>query len=111
MHFTTSPAELQLSGPAAQRYEVLADTSARPAIGAANVGGNFGMDVVTNPGASSDPSVIDFSGRASSFPAVGQVPIFPDLLVQISASAPTGFVEAVTVQVDALHAPSKALVL
>jgi hypothetical protein len=101
VHFTTSPAELSLADPSLQVFEVLTHTYARAGVVAANVGGDFGMDTVTTPGASSSPTNMDLLSEVSSFGPLGQVPIGPAVGVNTFSTTPDGHTQVVSVQVDA----------
>ncbi len=98
---TTSAAALELADISLQTFQVLTNTNARPGIVAANSGGDFGMDTVSMPDASSTPSAMLLSSATSSFEPIGQVPIAPAVEVQTFSTTPDGHAEVVSVQIDA----------
>jgi hypothetical protein len=101
---TTSAASLSVADALLQQFQVLTDTSARPGVFAANVGGDFGVDTGTTPGASSTPAAMTVLPGASTFAPVGQVTIDPAVEVITFATTPAGHMETISVQVDATPA-------
>jgi len=101
---TTSAAALSLGDASLQNIEVLTNTNAHPGLVAANVGGDFGMDTTTTPGATSDPTKMTVVAASGSFGPLGQVLIAPPVEVQTFASTPAGHIEVINVQVDATPA-------
>ncbi|MBW2387514.1 MAG: hypothetical protein JRG89_03680 [Deltaproteobacteria bacterium] len=98
---TTSPAIFSLADASLQTIEVLTNTNARPGLNAANLGGDFGIDTLTTPGVTVDPSAMTITQAAASFLPLGQISIAPPVEVQTFVTTPGGHTEVVSVQVDA----------
>ncbi|MFQ5415418.1 MAG: hypothetical protein ACE5FL_00070 [Myxococcota bacterium] len=98
---TTSAAELELAQPAMQLFDVLRGTTGRPGVRASNIGGDFGMDAWTTPGASSDPLSLTLGGGDVSTVPTGQMLTYPPVVVTALPAAAVGHMEVVAVQVDA----------
>jgi hypothetical protein len=98
---TTSNAILSVADSVVQNFEVLTGTTARPGLVAANTGGNFGMVTITTPGAAANPAEMNFSPATSAFDPQGQTAIAPALEVQTFATTPPGYVDTISIQVDA----------
>jgi hypothetical protein len=84
---TTSPPELGVAASAEQTFQVLYQTTGRPGILAANVGGNYGIDITTSPGTSSNPSVATFGSGTPATGVPGQSFGLPTIAITAGASA------------------------
>lgn len=83
VHFTTSPAELELADARAQVFEVLTGTLAYPGMFAANLGGFFGMNATATPAQTANRFQIAVKGSSAGSVASGQSLIHP--LIEIVA--------------------------
>ncbi len=100
---TTSAPELGVGVAAEQMVQVLAGTTGRPALLAANVGGNFSINVSTSPGASSNPAAVTFGAGSSSNAITGQTLALPTVAVTASAAAANGATAISNVSVTATN--------
>ncbi|MBI4717171.1 MAG: hypothetical protein HY763_05155 [Planctomycetes bacterium] len=100
---TTSPPELAVATGAEQMFQVLAQTTGRPGVLAANVGGNYGINMATSPGASSNPSVVTFAPGTSALGVAGQAYGLPMVAITPGASAAHGSSASATVTVTATN--------
>ena len=85
---TTSPPELSVALGTIKTVEVLAETTYAYGLLAANVGGDYGIDVTATPGASSDPSVATFSVGPPVSNVPGQSYATPQVNVTGQPTAP-----------------------
>ncbi len=98
---TTSPPELSLASDATKTYDILAGTTANVALRAANVGGDYPIDLSVSAGASSNPSVATFGGGADASAIAGQAYGLPELALTGQPSSPQGASASATVTVTA----------
>lgn len=84
---TTSAPELSVALAAEQSFAVLSQTTGRPGILTANIGGDFGIDIVAAPGNSSDPLVATFSTGDPVTDLRGQSLGFPTIAITPGAAA------------------------
>ncbi|NOT00182.1 MAG: hypothetical protein HOP29_06100 [Phycisphaerales bacterium] len=101
---TTTPPELGVAGSIEQSVQVLADTTGRPGILAANVGGNYPVNLSTAAGASSNSLVATFAAGSSATGVPGQTLGFPTVAVTVAPGATHGAVADATVTVTANNA-------
>ncbi|MEE8558344.1 MAG: hypothetical protein V3T14_10715, partial [Myxococcota bacterium] len=99
--FTTSSPELSVADAALQVFEVIAGTTGRPGLRAANAGGDFPLEVSATPGVSSNPLIMTFASGDSGIAAVGQTEAFPKIEASVPLSAADGATVTVTVEVAA----------
>ncbi len=100
VHLQTSPAELDLALDSAQLFEVLAGTTGRPGIRAANSGGNFPLSATAIPGPGGLAGVVYGTGGPTAS-VLGNTPVHPQVLVSAGASVPHGSQETIAVTVTA----------
>lgn len=84
---TNSAPELSVASGPEQSFGVLAGTTAHPAVLAANVGGNFGIDVSIAAGASSNPAAATFGGGTAATGILGQKLALPTVSIAVPLSA------------------------
>lgn len=98
---TTSPPELGVAKAVEQSFEVLKQTTGRPGVLAANVGGNFGINISSAAGASNNPNVATFGPGSPANGVGGQSLGFPSVAVTPAANAAHGQTASATVTVTA----------
>ena len=84
---TTSPAELGLAKSIEHSVQVIAGTTGRPGLLAANAGGNFAINLSTSAGASSNASIATFAAGTPVNGVPGQTLAFPTVGVTANAGA------------------------
>lgn len=87
---TTDGASLSVLVESLKVFDVLTDTTARPSPKSANIGGNFGMSFSTTSYEMTDAPNISVAGATSESGPKGQVRVFPEFAVSVSASAVPG---------------------
>ena len=87
---TTSPPELGVAAIAEQSFMVLSQTTGRPAVLSANVGGDFPIDMTVSGAASSNASVATFSAGDADLGVPGQMFGLPTLTITAAAGASDG---------------------
>lgn len=100
---TTSPPRLSLADAAVQQFQVLAGTTGRPGIIAANVGGDFGIDVSASSAASSNPAAATFTAGDMATVNTGQTLVHPTVAVIVDLAATDGDVATAPVTVSATN--------
>lgn len=90
--FTTSPPELALARESLQILDVIAGTTSRPGMRAANAGGDFAMQASATPGPSSDPSIVSVGPGEPDVALQGQTTVSP----RIEATAPLDAIDGST---------------
>lgn len=100
---TTDAPELSVAGASEQVFAVLAGTSARPGVLCANSGGNYGISIAAQPGASSNPSAATFLSEGVVAGVMGQSIAFAPLGIQAPLSAIAGDAATATVTVSATN--------
>jgi hypothetical protein len=100
VHFTTSPAELEVALAGRQSFEVLAGTTGRPAVFATNRGGSFALSATATPGPGTLAGVA-YASDGPSAPAFGGASVHPRVAVSAAASVPHGATDTITVGVIA----------
>ncbi|RME37795.1 MAG: hypothetical protein D6788_08705 [Planctomycetota bacterium] len=98
---TNTPPELGLGASAIKIVDILAGTTAPMRVIAANVGGNFPIDVTATPGPSSDPTIATFGSGDPALGVLGQEAAFPTLTVTVPTTAPDGATAQADVTVSA----------
>ena len=86
VHLLLSPPELELALPAGQSFDVLAGTTGRPGIRAANRGGNFSMSAAAVPGPAGNPN-FSYAIGSPAAGVLGQTPLYPQIEVSVSGAA------------------------
>jgi hypothetical protein len=99
---TTTPPELSVTN-VAQSFTVLAGTTAHPGMLCANVGGNFGINLVTSAGASSNPAAGTFGAGAALTNAPGQSLALAPVAITVPLSAAANAASSATVTVTATN--------
>lgn len=87
---TTSPAELALTIFTGSTTSVLVDTTARPDVTAANLGGNVAMTLVTAPSRTPVVPHITVAGMTKLAGATGQTTVHPQIEIDVPAATPAG---------------------
>jgi hypothetical protein len=100
---TTTAPELGVARALEQRFTVLAGTTAQPALLAANVGGNYGINVSAAAGASSNPAAAVFSAGPGVNAVTGQSFAFPSISIQAPLSAANAATSSATATVTAVN--------
>lgn len=98
---TSSPPELGVAAAPEQILEILTRTIGRPGILAANVGGDFPIDLSATVDTSSDPAVATFAPGPPDIGVVGQSFAFPALFVTPGPNAVHGATASATVTITA----------
>jgi hypothetical protein len=98
---TTSAPELSVALSSEHTPAVLTQTTGRPGVLCANIGGDFAIDLTAVPGASSDPSVATFAIGDPALNVAGQSLGFPTIALTPTASAAHGATASATVTVSA----------
>ena len=88
--FTTATPELSVALASEHMFDVIANTTGGPGLIAANIGGNFPIDVSVTTGASSNPSVAAFSSGTADLGVMGQTPAFPRIAVAVPPGVSDG---------------------
>jgi len=88
--FTTSPPDLGVSLANRLDFEVLADTTGRPGLLCANVGGDYPINIAAAPGSSDLPTFVTFASSDSDLSVPGQSNGYPQIAVTVTANAPDG---------------------
>ena len=101
--FLTDPPELSVAAAGGQVVSVLAGTTARTPVLAANVGGDYPIDITATPGASSDPTVATFAAGSAATAVPGQALGVPTLSVHVPVDAPNNATATSTVTVTAAN--------
>lgn len=86
-HLTTSPPDLGVALAADQLFDVLAQTTGRPAILSANTGGNYPINLSATGGASSNPAVASFGSGTSANSIMGQTVCLPSISITPAGGA------------------------
>ncbi|MGE4607861.1 MAG: PEP-CTERM sorting domain-containing protein, partial [Myxococcota bacterium] len=102
--YTTDSASLSVLVESLDVYDVLTGTTARPSPEAANVGGDFGMSFSTTSYEMLDAPNISVAGVTSVSRAKGQVLVYPEFEVSVSATAAPGETAIVATFVNAIPA-------
>lgn len=100
---TSSAPRLSIAAPAVQRFGVLAGTTGRPGIIAANVGGHFAIDVTASPGASSNPAIATLAAGAAVTVMTGQTPVNPQVEITAASNAADSAIVTAPVTVTATN--------
>jgi len=100
---TTSPPELSVAGDPEQVFDVLSQTTGRPAVLAANAGGNFGIDISASGGTSSNPAVATFGPGTPATGVLGQTLGLPTVTVSVGANAAHLATASATITVSAIN--------
>ncbi len=95
--FTTSPGRLSVAITPLQFFQVLKNTQARPGLRAANVGGDFGIEIISSPGPTRLPSAMNAQSAQSVSLPVAQSEIAPYIELETFATTPMGHSEFITV--------------
>ncbi len=101
---TTSSPELGLAKAIEHSVQVLAQTTGRPGLLAANVGGNYGINMSTSAGASSNPATATFAAGTAAANIMGQSLGFPSVAVTVPATAAHNAVASANITVTATNA-------
>lgn len=99
-----TPAQLSVADASVQVFPVLAGTTGRPGLRAANLGGDFGMDVAATPGASSAPGTVALAAGAVAASIGAQERVFPQVEATVPIGALDGALATSTVTVAASNA-------
>ncbi len=97
VHVASSPAVLSVALASEQMTEVLKQTTGRPGLLSANVGGGTLASITATPGASSNPSVATFGSGNDALNVASQAFGFPSVGVTPDALAAHGAVASATV--------------
>jgi len=98
---STSPSRLSVAITPLQFFQILKDTRARPGLVAANIGGDFSIQIESTPGPTRDPSVINTDiGQSLSLP-IAQSEIAPFFEIETFSTTPLGHSEFISVDIDA----------
>lgn len=100
---TTSPPELSVAVDSEQMFDVLAQTTGRPGVMSANVGGAFGIDISVSAGQSGDPEIATFAAGDSAANVGGQTLGFPTVAITPGGGANHGDVTVAEVTVTAVN--------
>ncbi len=101
--FRTDPPELSVAAGSGLVVSVLAGTTTRLPVLAANVGGDFPIDITATPGPSSDPTVATFAAGTPATAVPGQTLGVPTLNVHVAVDAPDGSAATSSVTVSAAN--------
>ena len=101
---TTSPAQLSIAIPSMQTFQILKNTLARPALVSANIGGNFGMEIVATPGGTRLPTEMNLSPAESAFSGQGMTQLAPYIEAETFSTTQLGHSELVSIKVEASSA-------
>lgn len=101
--FTTSPPELGVALSARHDFEVIANTTGRPGLICANIGGDFGIDITAAPGPSGNPAVATFATAADATNVSGQTEAFPQIAVSVAPTAADGAIVTAPVTFSAIN--------
>ncbi len=100
---TSSPPELAVARASQQVFEVLAETTGRPGLFTANVGGSFGIDILPTGGPSSNPNVANFGAGIAATNVAGQTVAFAGIAITPTATAPHGATASSVVTIEATN--------
>ncbi|GEM_PF-2226423 len=100
---TTTAPELGVAVGAEHMVEVLFQTTGRPGVLAANVGGNYPINLSTAAGVSSNPAIATFAAGVAATGVPGQSLAFPSVAVTPAAGAAHNSVASATVTVTATN--------
>lgn len=100
---TAQAPQLALSSGAAATFSILAGISVDVPLAAANVGGNFAINMSASLGSSSNSSVATFAGGTAALNIVGQSAGFPNVRIATSAAAAANASAAATATVTAVN--------
>jgi hypothetical protein len=100
---TTSPPRLSVAAASEQVTQVLSQTTGRPGVLVANIGGDHRIDTTAEPSGGGDPLVATFAAGDTSLGLVGQAFGFPAIEVTVSDSATNGSQTQVDVAVTAVN--------
>lgn len=101
--WTTAAPELASAESARHTFDVLAGTTGGPGLLAANVGGDFPIDVSATPGASSNPAVAIFAAGPADMAVLGQTEAYPQLAVAVPLGAAHGASASASVTISAVN--------
>lgn len=103
MVLTSSSPELGVPLSSRLTFDVIANTTGRPGLISANVGGDFPIDITATPGASSDSTVATFASAASATSVGGQTEGFPQIATTVPANAPHGSIATAPITFTAIN--------
>ncbi len=102
--FATTAPELGVAAAIEQSFSVLAGTTAQPGVFAANVGGNYLINVSAAVGASSNPAAAVFGNAAGVAGITGQTNAFPSVSINVPIGAVHAATSSTTATVTAVNA-------
>lgn len=100
---STSPPELGVPLPNRLQFNLLADTTGRPGLICANVGGDFPIDVALTVGASDNPALVTFAVESPALAVAGQQEGLPQIRATAVAGAPDGAIVSASVTFSATN--------
>ncbi|MBI3834847.1 MAG: hypothetical protein HY287_11010, partial [Planctomycetes bacterium] len=88
--FTTQPPVFSAAQSSRHTFHVLANSTGRPGMISANVGGNYPINISIAVGASSNPAVATFASDANALGVLGQTEALPQIAVTVPAGVADG---------------------
>lgn len=102
--FSTNAPKLSVAQPARHTVNVLAGTTGRPGMIAANSGGNFPINVSVTPGLTSNAAAATFAASVSAAGVAGQAFALPEVAVTSPLTALNGAVASASLSFVATNA-------
>src|SRR5262245_55321299 len=101
--FATSQPKLSVALCNRHMFQVLANTTGRPGMICANVGGNYPINISATPGISSNPAIATFGASDPATNVLGQTTVFPQVAITVPAASPDGAVVTASLTFNAAN--------